>query len=148
METHDQFLMLFLKHQMDIRSFIQSMVRDRHASEDMFQETALALFKGIGRYDPSRSFRAWAFGVAARKLKEKFKHDRKSPVTFSSARSSRPTLLASPPCSSRTRIAITSGRSRPSPPRFPSTVCGSPRTSAGCRADPRSCRTRVGWESP
>jgi RNA polymerase sigma-70 factor (ECF subfamily) len=58
------------------------MIRDRHAREDLFQETALALWRDIGRYDPSRPFGAWARGVAAHKVLQGWAKARRVPVTL------------------------------------------------------------------
>ena len=41
MNTHEDFLQLFLRHQADLRAFIGSLVRDIHAREDVFQDCLL-----------------------------------------------------------------------------------------------------------
>lgn len=68
--AHDQFLALFLTVQGDLRAFIGAVVRNPSAEEDVFQEIALTLWKNFGKYDSTRSFGAWARGVAAMKIKE------------------------------------------------------------------------------
>jgi RNA polymerase sigma-70 factor, ECF subfamily len=68
MDRHAQFLKLFLAHQDGVRAFIFSMLRDRQAAEDAFQETALVLWREFERYDETRSFGAWARGIAANKV--------------------------------------------------------------------------------
>jgi RNA polymerase sigma-70 factor (ECF subfamily) len=70
MPSHDQFLPLFLAAQPDLRAFIGAMVRDPVTREDIFQEVAMILWKTFQRYDPERSFGAWARGVAAHKIME------------------------------------------------------------------------------
>ena len=68
--THERFLTQFLSVQGDLRAFIGAVVRDPSLEEDLFQEIALTLWKLFDRYDTSRSFGAWARGVAATKIKE------------------------------------------------------------------------------
>jgi RNA polymerase sigma-70 factor (ECF subfamily) len=83
LNQQDQFLKLFLKHQNDIKAFILSMVRDRHACEDLLQEVAIILWQKLDSYDPERSFRAWARGIAAKKIMQSFEKSKRSPVVFS-----------------------------------------------------------------
>ena len=66
----EQFLPLFLAAQSDLRAFIGATVRDRALREDVFQEVAMVLWRTFDRFDASRSFGAWARGVAARKIME------------------------------------------------------------------------------
>ena len=83
MDRHEQFLRLFLQHQADVRAFIGSVVRDPHARDDVFQEVALVCWRDFDRYDASRSFGAWARGVAANKVKQWWERSRRGPVAFS-----------------------------------------------------------------
>ncbi len=82
MEQHNEFLPLFLEHQVGVRAFIGSLVRDRHARDDLFQEVALALWNEFPRYDRSRSFGAWARGIAANKVLQRWHRDNRLPVPF------------------------------------------------------------------
>ena len=66
----EQFLPLFLAAQSDLRAFIGATVRDRALRDDVFQEVAMGLWRTFERFDASRSFGAWARGVAARKIME------------------------------------------------------------------------------
>lgn len=66
----DKFLPLFLAAQNDLRAFIGAMVRERGLRDDVFQEVAMSLWRTFDRFDQSRSFGAWARGVAARKIME------------------------------------------------------------------------------
>ena len=75
MPSQDEFLKLFLVHQREIRAFVAAAVRDPHARDDIFQETALALWKTFDRYDPARPFDTWARGVARNMI---LRHRRKS----------------------------------------------------------------------
>jgi RNA polymerase sigma-70 factor, ECF subfamily len=51
-------------HQVQIFSFIYSLVRNFDDADDLFQQTSLAMWNKYDQYDPSRSFAAWACGVA------------------------------------------------------------------------------------
>jgi RNA polymerase sigma-70 factor (ECF subfamily) len=82
MDRREDFLALFLRHQDDVRAFIGSMIRAADAREDVFQETALTLWREFDRYDPARSFGAWARGVAANKVLQRWDRDRRLPAAF------------------------------------------------------------------
>jgi RNA polymerase sigma-70 factor, ECF subfamily len=83
MPDHDQFLLLFLRYEADLRGFLRSVVLDPHVREDLFQECALILWRQFGDYDPRQSFGAWARGIAANKLKQRRQADQRFPVAFS-----------------------------------------------------------------
>src|SRR5262249_44821527 len=82
MELHNEFLPLFLEHQVGVRAFIGSLVRDRHARDDLFQEVALVLWNEFPRYDRSRSFGAWARGLAANKVMQRWQKENRLPIPF------------------------------------------------------------------
>ncbi len=75
-----EFLKHFLTHQDDIRAVIGSLVRDRTACDDVFQETALVLWRRFEQYDPARSFGAWARGIAVHKAFHHFDRTRRAPA--------------------------------------------------------------------
>ncbi len=83
MGSHEEFLKLFLKHQDGIRAFLGSVVRDRAAADDLFQEVSLALFESFTNYDPARPFGAWARGVAVKKVLQGREKSRRIPLAFS-----------------------------------------------------------------
>ena len=78
-----QFLSHFLRHQDDVRAVIASMVRDRIACDDIFQEVALVLWRKFDSFDSTRSFGAWARGIAVRKVLQSFEKSRRTPVALS-----------------------------------------------------------------
>jgi RNA polymerase sigma-70 factor (ECF subfamily) len=47
-----------------IFGYIHTLVRNLADADDVFQQTALALWRRFDAYDPSRSFLHWALGVA------------------------------------------------------------------------------------
>ena len=83
MKTNEDFLKLFLRHQGDLRAFLGSVVRDRAAADDLFQEISLVLWQNFGHYDPSRPFGAWARGVAVKKVLQRREKIRRLPLSFS-----------------------------------------------------------------
>ncbi|HZE97225.1 MAG TPA: sigma-70 family RNA polymerase sigma factor [Planctomycetota bacterium] len=83
MGSHEDFLKLFLRHQDGVRAFLASVVRDRAAAEDLFQEVSLALWESFANYDPARPFGAWARGVALKKVLRGREQSRRIPLAFS-----------------------------------------------------------------
>jgi RNA polymerase sigma-70 factor (ECF subfamily) len=77
-----EFMTLFLRHQAEVKAFIGSLVRDRHASDDVFQEVALVLWERFPAYDRGRSFGAWARGIAAKKVMQRWERDGRQPLPF------------------------------------------------------------------
>lgn len=65
--SHD-FLRRFTKAQPALRRYVLAHVPDFHQAEDVLQEVAVVLWDRRAEFDPSRSFEAWAFGVARNKL--------------------------------------------------------------------------------
>ena len=82
-DPNERFLALFLRAQDDLRAFLGSVVRDRAAAEDLFQETALVLWQKFAEYDPGRPFGAWARGIALNKVLQE--RARRVPLAFSPA---------------------------------------------------------------
>jgi RNA polymerase sigma-70 factor (ECF subfamily) len=85
MDRQVDFMSLFLRHQEDVRAFIGSLVRDRHARDDVFQEVSLVLWERFSAYDRSRSFGAWARGIAAKKIMQRWEQDGRHPLPFAPA---------------------------------------------------------------
>ena len=82
-KTNEEFLKLFLRHQGDLRAFLGSVVRDRAAAEDLFQEISLVLWKNFSAYDATRPFGAWARGIAVKKVLQGREKSRRLPLAFS-----------------------------------------------------------------
>ena len=80
MDRQSEFLGYFLRHQDDIRAIIGSMVRDPSAVDDVFQDVALVLWKKFDTFDSTRSFGAWARGIAVRQALQWFDRHRRTPV--------------------------------------------------------------------
>ncbi len=80
MDRQAEFLTHFLRHQDDIRAVIGSMLRDPAAADDIFQDVALVLWKKYDEFDTTRSFGAWARGIAVRQVWQSFERRRRAPV--------------------------------------------------------------------
>jgi RNA polymerase sigma-70 factor len=83
MDRRADFLRLFLECEGQIRAFIGALIRDRHTREDVVQEVALTLWREFDRYDPARPFGAWARGVAANKILQRWNQAGHIPRPFS-----------------------------------------------------------------
>src|SRR6185295_9884710 len=70
----------FLRHQTEIKAFIGALVRDRAARDDLHQEVALVLWQEFARFDRSRSFGAWARGIAANKVRQRWEKSGRWPL--------------------------------------------------------------------
>jgi RNA polymerase sigma-70 factor (ECF subfamily) len=58
--SQEQFMRLFLQSEREILRYVMAIVPNVADARDIVQETALALWKGIDKYDPSRPFIPWA----------------------------------------------------------------------------------------
>ena len=74
---------LLMQHEGGLRAFLGAMLRNRALCDDVFQEVALALWEQAERYDASRPFGPWARGIAANKVLERRRRDRRFPLAFS-----------------------------------------------------------------
>lgn len=83
MPRQTEFLPLFLASQGDLRAFIGALVRDPAVREDIFQNVALTLWESFDRFDRTRSFGAWARGIAARKVIHEHRRNARFPLVFS-----------------------------------------------------------------
>jgi RNA polymerase sigma-70 factor (ECF subfamily) len=83
MDRQEEYLKLLFGAELDIRAFIGSVVRDAHDCDDLFQDVALTLWKEFSRYDRTRPFGAWARGIAAVKLMQRWDHTQRRPVVLS-----------------------------------------------------------------
>jgi RNA polymerase sigma-70 factor (ECF subfamily) len=72
-----------MQHEAGLRAFLGAMLRTRALCDDVFQEVALTLWEQAERYDASRPFGPWARGIAANKVLERRRRDRRFPLAFS-----------------------------------------------------------------
>ncbi len=64
MEKKAEFAARLREHQTQLFGYIYSLVRDLDDADDLFQQTSLVLWDKFELFDPSKSFVAWACGVA------------------------------------------------------------------------------------
>ncbi|MBI1371502.1 MAG: sigma-70 family RNA polymerase sigma factor [Phycisphaera sp.] len=60
----ETFLRLFAKHEQDVRRFLFSLLLDREATDEAFQNTSVALWRKFGEYDAAQPFVPWALAFA------------------------------------------------------------------------------------
>lgn len=76
--THDdrssrEFTSKWVTAQPVVTSFIYGLVRNRHDAEDLLQDVAGEAFSNFSRYDPERSFVAWATTIARHRVTDHFR---------------------------------------------------------------------------
>lgn len=69
LEQND-FLRILLKSERAILRYVMAIVPNASDAQEIFQETAVALWNHIEKYDPNRPFVPWACRFAANKAKE------------------------------------------------------------------------------
>ena len=82
-QKHADFLKLFMSNRHDIMAFIKATLRNASTSEDIFQEVSIILWEKFNNYDQSRSFKAWARGIASNKILQHWDKQKKSAVILS-----------------------------------------------------------------
>jgi RNA polymerase sigma-70 factor (ECF subfamily) len=83
MDLQAEYLKLLFGCELEIRAFIGSIVRRPHDADDIFQDVALTLWKEFARYDRTKPFGAWARGIAAVKLMQRWDQTKRQPVVLS-----------------------------------------------------------------
>jgi len=74
----DAFEALFRTHQSEVYGWIVRIVRDPAAAEDLTLETFWRIWKARARFDPRRSFGAWARRIASNVALDYLKHRARS----------------------------------------------------------------------
>jgi RNA polymerase sigma-70 factor (ECF subfamily) len=59
-----QFAALLADGQDQLFAYVRALVRDFNDADDLFQQTAIVLWRKFDSYDPQRSFLGWAMGIA------------------------------------------------------------------------------------
>src|SRR5262249_18345201 len=63
-ESQVEFSERMHRHQTQLFAYIYSLIRNLDDADDLFQSTSLVLWKKYHEFDPSKSFIAWACGIA------------------------------------------------------------------------------------
>ena len=58
--THEQFMRLFLRAERELLRYVMALVPNVSDARDVVQETAVALWQAIGKYDSAKPFVPWA----------------------------------------------------------------------------------------
>ena len=58
-------------HQQALRAFLRRLCANAADADDLAQETFVFAWEHMARFDTTRSFRPWLFGIAWRKLRER-----------------------------------------------------------------------------
>jgi RNA polymerase sigma-70 factor, ECF subfamily len=69
----DQFIERFLAVQAQVYGYIATLVPNRVDADDLFQQTALVLWRKQGQFDPSRDLLPWALGIAHNEVRRFFR---------------------------------------------------------------------------
>ncbi|MCA9207553.1 MAG: sigma-70 family RNA polymerase sigma factor [Planctomycetales bacterium] len=63
-DPHEQFVALYVEHQVAIRSFVRTLLPNAADAEDVMQTASLTMWRRFAQFQPGTSFRNWAFQVA------------------------------------------------------------------------------------
>ncbi len=66
----DAFSRLVAAHSQGLRAFLRRLCGNWAEADDIAQETFVTAWGALARFDESRSFRAWLFGIGWRKFRE------------------------------------------------------------------------------
>jgi RNA polymerase sigma-70 factor, ECF subfamily len=70
------------RYRRQVYSMALRMLRREEDAEDVAQETFIRVFRALDRYDPTRSFTAWMFTIAARLCIDHIRRRRQSPISL------------------------------------------------------------------
>lgn len=62
------FSHLVREYSLPVRAFIHSRVENRADAEDLAQQTFIAAFRGLDKFDTNQSFEAWLIGIAKNRV--------------------------------------------------------------------------------
>jgi RNA polymerase sigma-70 factor, ECF subfamily len=77
------FAELLMQHQQELYGFIYTLVPNPPDAEDLLQQTSLILWQKFGKFDRSKSFPAWACGIAHFLVLKHIRKKRRTRVVFS-----------------------------------------------------------------
>ena len=65
-----------------VSAFVGAVVRDFSTRDDILQEIAVAVLESYDRYDASKSFQAWALGIARNQIRIYLRRQKRELLTF------------------------------------------------------------------
>src|SRR3954469_7198839 len=85
LEKEKRLMLLMTQHQRRIFSYIYTLVPDRHAAEDLLQETSLVICEKFDSFQPETDFVAWACQIAYWEVRRARQKYARSKVVFDDA---------------------------------------------------------------
>jgi RNA polymerase sigma-70 factor (ECF subfamily) len=82
--VNDRFTRHWTQAQPVVASYINSMVPDFHAAEDLLQDVAVVLLHKFGEYQADKPFVAWAIGVARLEILSRRRAHERNPLSSDS----------------------------------------------------------------
>jgi RNA polymerase sigma-70 factor (ECF subfamily) len=73
-KSRDLFAILIREHEFRLLAFVRSCVADPAAADDLVQETFIAAWWQLARYDRARPFATWLRGIARKKIREYYRN--------------------------------------------------------------------------
>jgi RNA polymerase sigma-70 factor, ECF subfamily len=73
---------LILENRTALYGFILAQVPNAHAAEDILQDVCMVISQKWATYDPQRSFRSWAFGIARNKILQHYEREKRSKIVL------------------------------------------------------------------
>jgi len=82
-DRYEEFLRLFTRDQRRVVAYIQTLIHDRTAASDVFQETSLVLWRSFSSFRPEAEFIPWALGIARHQVLRYWRTQRRDRHVFS-----------------------------------------------------------------
>lgn len=70
-----EFSILVREFSLPVRSFIHARVRNAEDAEDLAQESFIAAFRGLAKFEMGQSFEAWLMGIARHRVQGHFREE-------------------------------------------------------------------------
>ncbi|MCU0750160.1 MAG: sigma-70 family RNA polymerase sigma factor [Akkermansiaceae bacterium] len=70
-----EFSVLVREFSLPVRSFIHARVRNAEDAEDLAQESFIAAFRGLAKFEIGQSFEAWLMGIARHRVQGHFREE-------------------------------------------------------------------------
>lgn len=82
-KTTEEMTILWTQTQPTITAFVSSVIPDFQDADDILQQVAVAIVKNYDKYDKTRSFVAWAIGIAKNEIQMHYRNTSRKKVIFS-----------------------------------------------------------------
>ena len=67
-------------YQRRLHAFVSARIRDKHAAEDVVQETFLGFLRSLPHFDPNRELERYLFTIAAHKIRDHLRKNGRHPL--------------------------------------------------------------------